>query len=139
MINILIADDNINYAINLMNYINNCNNNLKVYNITKNGKETLKVLNNDKNIDIILMDYKMLYYKGEQILNKIIDKNRYDNSIIIISGLIENTIDLKKNKMVHSVIFKTMGLDEIVNQVNELCKYKECIGKQITYKKKDCK
>ena len=39
MINVLIADDNVDYAINLMNYINNKNENIKVFNIAKNGKK----------------------------------------------------------------------------------------------------
>lgn len=45
MFNILIADDNINYAISLMNYINQTNKNIKVCNISKDGKETLETLN----------------------------------------------------------------------------------------------
>ena len=44
MINVLIADDNINYAIALMNYINEQNRNIRVCNITKDGEETLNVL-----------------------------------------------------------------------------------------------
>ena len=46
MINVLIADDNIDYAIALMNYINEQNRNIRVCNITKDGEETLNVLRN---------------------------------------------------------------------------------------------
>lgn len=45
MVNVLIADDNISYAVTLMNYINKNNENIKVCNIAKNGKETLEILN----------------------------------------------------------------------------------------------
>ena len=37
MVNVLIADDNIDYAINLMNYINKQNNNARVCNVSKTG------------------------------------------------------------------------------------------------------
>ena len=57
MVNVLIADDNVDYAINLMNYINEKNENIKVCNIAKNGKETLEILNLKDNIDVILLDY----------------------------------------------------------------------------------
>lgn len=62
MVKILIADDNIDYAINLMNYINNNIDNIKVCNITKDGKETLEILNSKNDIDIVLLDYKMPIY-----------------------------------------------------------------------------
>ena len=67
MVNILIADDNIDYAVNLMNYISKENNNIKVCNIAKNGKETLEILNLKDNIDIILLDYKMPIYNGKSL------------------------------------------------------------------------
>lgn len=62
MIKVLIADDNIEFAINLMNYINDNTDNINVCNIAKNGKETLEILNNRNDIDIILLDYKMPIY-----------------------------------------------------------------------------
>lgn len=53
MLNVLIADDNTDYAINLMNYINEDNNIVRVCNIAKDGKKTIDILNNENNIDII--------------------------------------------------------------------------------------
>lgn len=136
MVNILIADDNINYAINLMNYINKTNKNIKVCNISKNGKETLEILNNKNNIDIILLDYKMPFYNGQQILDKISDKNKYNDSFIIISGQIEDVLKLKKCDMIHSIYFKTIGIDEIIKKINELSEYKEFTKINNEYKKK---
>lgn len=136
MINVLIADDNISYAINLMNYINVKNENIKICNIAKNGKETLEILNINNNIDVILLDYKMPIYNGEQVLNKIIDKNKYNDSFIIISGEIESAIKLRDNKMVHSILFKTIGMNEMVQKINEVFKYKEIIPKSKFYREK---
>lgn len=92
MVNVLIADDNVDYAVNLMNYINERNENIKVCNIAKDGSEALKILNVKNDIDVILLDYKMPVYDGEQVLEKIVDKNKYYNSFIIISGEIESVI-----------------------------------------------
>ncbi len=43
MTNILIADDNIDYAINLMNYLNENNDIIRVCNIAKDGKKKLLI------------------------------------------------------------------------------------------------
>lgn len=59
MVNVLIADDNIIFATNLMNYINEKNENIRVCAITQNGQETIEMLNNKDNIDVILLDLKL--------------------------------------------------------------------------------
>lgn len=90
MVNVLIADDNIDYAIYLMNYINKKNEHIKVCNIAKDGKEALELLNNNNNIDVILLDYKMPIYNGDQILNKILDKDIYPKISIIFNDSVHN-------------------------------------------------
>ena len=127
MINVLIADDNVEYAINLMNYINQKNENIKVYNIAKDGKEALEILNLRDDIDVILLDYKMPFYNGKQVLEKIVDKNKYDNSFIIISGEIESVMDMRENDMIHSIIYKTMSMNEIIKKINSVFEYKETL------------
>ena len=125
MINVLIADDNVEYAVNLMNYINRKNENIKICNIAKDGKETLEILNLKNNIDVVLLDYKMPFYNGKKIIKKIKNRSRYQDSIIIISGEIESCMKLNKNEMIHSIIFKTTSMDEIIRRINELFEYKE--------------
>lgn len=125
MINVLIADDNVYYAIHLMNDINAKNENIKVCNIAKDGKETLKILNSQNNIDVILLDYKMPIYNAKQILEKIKNKEKYKDSCIIISGEIESAMCLRDNEMVHSIIYKIMGINEIIKKINEVFEYKE--------------
>lgn len=120
MVNVLIADDNVNYAISLMNYMNKINSNIKVCNIAKDGKETLKILNSKNSIDIILLDYKMPFYNGQEVLDKINDKNKYNNSVIVISGELDRIVRLHKNSMVYLVQYKSIGLEEIALKVEEL-------------------
>lgn len=136
MINILIADDNIEYAVNLMNYINKTNENIKICNIACNGKETLEILNKEDDIDIVLLDYKMPFYDGQEILDSIIDKNKYSNSIVIISGEIESDANLRRCEMVHSIIYKTIGIDNILKTIVEVIKDKEIIKNKKIYMKK---
>lgn len=125
MINVLIADDNIEYAVNLMNYINEKNKNIKICKITKNGKETLEFLNLKNDIDVVLLDYQMPFYNGIQILEKIKNKSKYFGSIIIISGELDSIAQLQKSEMIHSVIFKTTSMERIIKRINELFEYKE--------------
>lgn len=136
MINVLIADDNIDYAVNLMNYINEKNSNIKVCNIAKNGQETLELLNLKNNIDVILLDYKMPLLNGNQVLDKIIDKEKYSDSFIIISGEIESAIRLRDNEMIHSIINKNMQTEEIIKKINELFEYKESVKQSKILKNK---
>ena len=125
MINVLIADDNVEYAVNLMNYINRKNENIKICNIAKDGKETLEILNLKNNIDVVLLDYKMPFYNGKQIMERIKNRGKYQDSIIIISGEIESCMKLSKDEMIHSIIFKTTSMDDIIKRINELFEYKE--------------
>lgn len=127
MINVVIADDNMEYAINLMNYINNKTKNIKVCGIAKNGKEAVEILNMRKDIDIVVLDYKMPLYNGQEVLERIKNKEKYVDSVIIISGEIESTIQLSKEKMIYSVIFKGIGIEKIVNKINELFEYKKIL------------
>lgn len=127
MVNVLIADDNVDYAVNLMNYINDKNENIKVCNIAKDGRETIDILNNNNSIDIILLDYKMPFYNAEQILYQIKNKERYLHSCIIISGEIELVSNLKENDLIYSIIYKTISMNEIIRRINELFEYKEYI------------
>ena len=89
MVNVLIADDNVNYAINLMNFINKNNNYIRVCAIAKDGMEAINDIRNNK-IDVILLDLIMPKYDGYSVLRYIEDKIQYKSSCIILSGYIDN-------------------------------------------------
>lgn len=135
MINILIADDNLYYATNLMNYLN-LYDNIKVCSIAKNGKETVNILNNSDIIDIILLDYKMPIYTGTQVLEKIANKEKYSNSCIFISGELDTVGNLCENDIVYDVLFKSIDMQKILLKINELVIYKDKTKKHIELKNK---
>ena len=136
MLNLLIADDNIDYAINLMNYINENNSIIRVCNIAKDGKKTIDILNNENNIDIILLDYQMPIYNGLEVLEKIENRDKYVDSFIIISGEIESVIKMRQCDLVHSILFKTLSMEDIKNKIMQLVEYKEDIRKDENIDKK---
>lgn len=129
MLNILIADDNIEYARNLMHFINMTNDNVRVSDISINGKETLDILIKSTSIDIILLDLKMPYLNGIEIINQIelnhIDK--YNNSFIIISGdtTLLSRSNLLKSKMIYKILSKGSESKLIINTINELIYIKQ--------------
>lgn len=136
MLNVLIADDNIDYAINLMNYINEDNNVARVCNIAKDGKKAIDILNNENNIDVILLDYQMPIYNGQEVLEKIQNKDKYVDSCISISGEIESVIKMRQCDLVHSILFKTLSMEDIKNRIMQLVEYKEDIRKNENIDKK---
>lgn len=127
MINLLIADDNISYAINLMNYIHEKNENVKVCSIAKNGKEALELLNMEDDIDIVLLDYKMPIYTGKQVLEQILNKRKYRESVIMISEDSQLFNKIKDNEMIYSVTCKAVGMEIIIRKINEIVNYKSSI------------
>lgn len=124
MVNILIVDDNLEYAIRLMNYINKKNENIKVCGIAENGKKALDILNSRNDIDIVLLDLNMPICTGNKLIELLKCEKKYENSIIIISGEIENIKKLYKNNMIYSILYKAIGMDEIIYKINELIKLK---------------
>lgn len=135
MVNVLIADDNVNYAINLMNFINKNNNYIRVCAIAKDGMEAINDIRNNK-IDVILLDLIMPKYDGYRVLRYIEDKIQYKSSCIILSGYIDNINRFINNKCIFSVLSKTIGRERILDKINELVINKEENRKRTNLRKK---
>lgn len=69
-------------------------------------------------------------------MDKIIDKDKYNDSIIIISGEIESNIEIEKCEMIHSIAYKNIGIEEILKNINKLLENKEFIKADNLYKKR---
>ncbi len=124
MVNVIIADDNINFATTLMNYINETNENIRVLGIAEDGQKALNFLNSRYHIDVVLLDYKMPIYNGQEVLERIIEKQKYENSCIIITGENEAIKNISDNKMVYKVLYKSLSFMDIIENINELINHK---------------
>lgn len=125
MLNILIADSNIDYAINLMSHINSLSDNIRVINITLDGRETLNFLNDVNNsVDIVLLDYNTPMYNAMEILDKISEKqqNKYQKSFIITSDnpkVIEK-LNSTNNNLIYTCLSRELDVSEIVSYINDV-------------------
>ncbi len=137
MVNVLIVDDDIYYAKNLMNIINTKNNTVRVCNICINGKEALNIINTINDIDVIVLDLQMPIYNGMYLLNAL-PEEKYKESIIVISGDNELVSRLRNSKKIFTYINKLYDMEKIAEKVEELIIYKEerktnkCIRNKIT-------
>lgn len=136
MVNLLIADDNISFATNLMNYLNEKNDNVRVCYIAKSGRETLEFLNQKKDIDIVLLDLDMPELNGIEVLKSIKNKAKFEESFIIISGRNDLITKIYSKELIYSIIHKAIEMDNIIEKINKLIKHKENIKFQKRIKEK---
>lgn len=85
MINLLIVEKDICFAVKLMNYLNNYNKNIRVCNIIEDLSTVFKILNNRNDIDIILLNSNLYSCIEKKLLNNIIDKEKNNNLIVLLS------------------------------------------------------
>lgn len=128
MVNVLIVDDDIYYAKNLMNIINTKNNTVRVCNICINGKEALNIINTINDIDVIVLDLQMPIYNGIYVLNAL-PEEKYNKSIIVISDDNELSLQLRNSKKIYTYVNKLYGMEKITEKLEELIIYKEEVKK----------
>ncbi|MBQ9297795.1 MAG: response regulator [Clostridia bacterium] len=126
MVNVLIADDNFVFAKKLMDYINT-NDKVRVIGISVDGEEALNKLNTNDDIDIILLDLKMPKYSGIEVLKKInkVKREKYKDCCIVISGEMDLINQLWKDEMIHTILPKALGFNEIKNEILKLVNQKQ--------------
>lgn len=131
MVNMLIADDDLNFSKNMINEILK-NSNIRVCKIATDGQETLNILEEEK-IDVIILDMIMPIYNGLDVLNRLSDsqKQKYKNSIIVMSGDDRFISQLIDNPLIYDYIEKGITKERLLSRINRLI---EC--KDITTKKK---
>ena len=125
MINILVADDNINYIRTLINNINKkmCTN---LYTIATNGKEVLEEMKKNK-IDIILLDLQMPRCNGLEVLDILSTQyvDDYKNSVIVISNYYDLYPKFRNNPCVYSYANKINGIEYVIDEIEKLIKIKK--------------
>lgn len=131
MQNILIAERNIDFVIELINDINN-NKDIRICNITRTIKEFLQILNTKNYIDIIILDDQTLFYIENDDIRKIKYKGKYGKAIVEI----ENKNNKENNKRIICIIIDSnKKISEITKIINEIVCYKESTREEYINKK----
>lgn len=94
------------------------------------------MLDSYNNIDVILLDLKMPLCSGKEVLQKIMNKEKYENSCIIISGELSLIRELNNNSIINCIIHKNTGVEEIIIKLDEILKQKEKMKKQKVLRKR---
>lgn len=126
MQNLLIIEDNLAQSHFLANSICKEISNIRLYNIVSTGAEAINIIREEK-VDIILLDLKFPDMTGIDIINFILKNNinKYDSSIIIVTGEMELLTEIVGNKCVFSYCSKTSGIDFIIKELNVLTNEKQ--------------
>lgn len=127
MFNILVVDDNLSYSKSLINYLLKNNSQIHLACIATNGKEAISYLNSpDFDIDIILLDLKLPFYNGLDVIKELLKKGikKYEKSIIVMSGSSDMLSLLINNRYIYSFLPKSKGLERILEEVDDLIKIK---------------
>lgn len=120
MLNVLIADDNINYSKILINYLMKNNKDLRLVQLSTNGQEVLDAITMNY-IDIVILDLKMPFLSGLKILDILEQKKiMHKPKIIVVSGYDEYIKHIISNKLVYGFVNKSSGLEKINEKVAEI-------------------
>lgn len=126
MLELLVVDDNMYFSKTLINNLVQNNPNLRLCMIATDGQEALDIISQRK-LDIILLDLKLPVCSGLEVLD-ILEKNNkeiYNNSIIVISGETDMISEVVNNPLVYDYLIKGIGMEKVVETINNLCKEKE--------------
>ncbi len=126
MVNILIATNDINIIKKLTNEIITNNYDIRIAKICNSNDETIDILNNT-NIDIIFLDLKMIGNDLNIFFEKLNNnkRERYKDSIIIMSDMFSQIENISKNNMIVEYILQESDRDEIIYKVNKVVEKKD--------------
>lgn len=120
--NVLIADDNMNYIKSLINFIISKNDKIKILGIANNGYEVINRVEED-NVELLILDLKMPSCNGIEVIDKIIKMDLPKRPIIfVLTGEMEMLNSLMNKNVVECIANKTDGIDNIMYKINEIVK-----------------
>lgn len=122
MLNLLVADDNFDYARNLVNFILSRDNKIRLVNISTDGNEAINNIRKNS-IDILILDLKMPVLSGMDILHQLKNEILYKKPlIIVISGENNMITKIRDDTLVTCYINKSQGLEYIYNRIETIIK-----------------
>ena len=124
MVNILIVDNKIDFAMSLINLLNK-NENIRVCAIAKNANEATKIIKENNNISAILLN---LSIKNVKFLDSLKNNRKYQKSCIDKRSKICNFIN---NNSIYTLIDKCEKKEVILSVINEF------IYRKMTYKREE--
>jgi DNA-binding response OmpR family regulator len=88
-------------------------------NITSNSKHFMEIVKSYRP-DLVILDYKLNYNKGDEICQQIKSHNQLFNTpVIICSAYLDNNINILACGC-DAIIAKPFGLEELLDKVNVL-------------------
>lgn len=120
MLNILIIEKNLNYAVSIMNYLNKSNLNIRIYNITSNFIQAIDILNANNDIDIVLLDMNIIQNNLNKILSELTNKELYKNSFIILNDKTNYTNNLCFDDLIYDILDKNIPFENLIIKLNLL-------------------
>lgn len=130
MINILIANNDLDFSKKIINEISKNNLNVRICNIATDGQEALNILLKCEDIiDIVIMNLDLPTYNGSKILREINENKvlKYEKSIIVLSKSEEDNkiLSLNHNPYIFSCVSKKDDFNGILNNIKKLIKIKD--------------
>lgn len=127
MVNILIVDNKIDFAMSLINLLNK-NENIRVCAIAKNANEATKIIKENNNISAILLN---LSIKNVKFLNSLKNNRKYQKSCIVIYDKRSKICNFINNNSIYTLIDKCEKKEVILSVINEF------IYRKMTYKREE--
>lgn len=126
MLNLLIANKNLQNLQDLLNYISLYIPDIRISYLAKDGREALHALN-DRHYDIVLIDYKLPIYDGLDILEKLplSKQNEYKNSIIFLTSDITLAKNIKSHNLIFDSFLNTESFSIIISSLKKLVEIKQ--------------
>lgn len=122
---LLIADDNIDFARNLVNSVIGKDSNIKLVKIASDGEETIRFIKEEKP-DIIILDINMPKISGLEILKNLeINKTEYKPYIIIVTGVIDSIEKIKNRDLIYSFHKKPISIETLKKDLEDINSYYE--------------
>ena len=115
---LVILEDDLDFAISLMNHINNTHANIVVSNIFSDGDKGLAFIK-ETDPQIILLDLKLIGKNGIEIIKELEDCS---GKVIVVSGVAEMVYEaLKLEKVIYKILTKPLDferLDELLSEIS---------------------
>lgn len=119
MVNVVIADDNKEFCIALVNYVMKYNNDIRIADIVTDGNQAINTINEIRP-EIILLDIKMPYFSGIDVMKKIKMINDYQPKFIFLSGDATGIMELNELTEDYVLIEKNTSYERIMAILNEI-------------------